>query len=213
MDRYPDQWIQLVGNWEARHLGGPGFEKRKQEIDPLNATGRKTLQRWAATDHARIAVAVRSARGTPVLATHAGLSFEFWSQELEGTTDVADAAQRLNALLHDDRSTVFRTGKMYSPSRSGEPVGPVWARAGDEVWASWIGQPMPFGQIHGHTSPYFWGQNRWSAEVVEDLKKRARLFRKQRHVWFDQGDHHIVGIDPGLGIRPRGDELWACRLT
>ncbi len=203
----PGRWVQLVGNWEARHVGGPVFGHRRRDRVELPEPAVKRLQAWWKTGTMVTAATVRSERGGEALITHAGVGREFWLTALKGERDVRACAQRLGELAVTRPGVVFRPGLMLDGSLAKGAPGPVWAEAAREVWASWAGHHMPFHQIHGHTAPYYFRGQRWHPEVPESLREHATLYEQERHVWWTDGDHRIVGIDPGLGMKPRAGDL------
>jgi hypothetical protein len=210
--RYPGRWLQLIGNWEAQFLGGPAFVRSgaATPVDPAAAAGVRRL--WAER-RLHPAVGVASGSGIDVLITHAGLSREFWRCELGAPASAADAARELAVLARRDRGVLFRPGALLAETPVAGPAGPLWAVASTEVWPSWLEEAPPFGQVHGHTSPYFFGGRRWNDEVTDAVRQRSRVIAERRHIWFDAAPgRRIVGIDPGLGRRPRGGELHALLL-
>ena len=46
MQTNPGRWIQLLGNWEARHLGGTNFASPQRDRQPLAPASIATLRRW-----------------------------------------------------------------------------------------------------------------------------------------------------------------------
>ena len=180
----------------------------------MDAASANALRRWTEGGFARLAVALSTARRGPVLVTHAGLTAGYWEEELGAPDDPAVAAEALNRLLVDDPRRAFRPGAMLGGAGWAGPPGPAWAMAGAEVYPSWLDRagPSPFGQVHGHTSPYFFGGRRWSDDVPPRVSARARVNEERRHVWLEVGGRPFVGVDPGLGRRLRGDELHALVL-
>ncbi len=208
MTRNPGQWVQLIGNWEARHLGGPRFSHDRRDRVPLPARSIHLLESWWRDGRALTAIALRSSRNVPVLVTHAGLTRQFWTVELGSEPSASRCAARLNTLAHVRRNVAFRPGRMLCDPRASGPPGPVWAMAAEEVWPSWDMHPMPFHQVHGHTSPYFFRARRWSSEIPAPLRDRAVLHTGPRHIWWtSHSGHRIIGIDPGLGPRPQLHDL------
>lgn len=208
MQRNSDRWFQLLGNWESRHLGGPAFTSPRRDRVELPSSAQATLRRWVNDDSARIALAFRSSRGGEALVTHAGLTREFWEHELSSSPSAQECAWRLNIALGREPDRVFRPGEMLVRV-SRDPPGPVWASAA-EVWTSWELHAQPFNQVHGHTNPYFYGRRQWAPEMPEHLRAEARVDEALRHTaWTDRAGRRIVTIDPGLGSRPRANDLHA----
>ncbi len=66
---------------------------------------------------------------------------------------------------------------------------------------------MPFHQVHGHTSGFMWGKGAWYDGYAGDLVGHVTPKQECRHVWFEEGDKRIVGIDPGLWPRSKPGDL------
>jgi hypothetical protein len=210
----PRRWFQLIGNWEARYLGGPEFTSARRDRVPLPEAARTTLRRWVEDGSAQVAVAVRSRAGREALVTHAGLTRGFWQGLLHAKPSAQECAAWLNVGLRGYEEVVFRPGSMLGGflGCGGAAPGPVWASA-MEVWTSWAGHPQPFHQVHGHTNPYYFRGARWTDEMPLHIRASARINHDLRHVWWTDGGHRIVSIDPGLGSRPALDDLHPLVMT
>ena len=216
----PDRWIQLVGNHEAHYL-----RRRKQFSWPekLPAETISLLRDWWSTGRLRAAVAVRS-QDEEYVVTHGGVTRGFWRDVLGGPPGAVVAAQRINALAGKDDKALFRFGTLVG-DREPEPlVGPVWAAAGSELVASWLGHDLPFNQVHGHTSVYEWDAQRWHVDpavrrmTTRDLARQARHGRPARR----PADRHRPGpagprpgrvAVPGAGRQSASPTRLRCRLT
>lgn len=198
-ERHPGRWIQLVGNWEARFLGGPPFVKRGSIEDGVPSEVQAV---WTA-GHLIAAVSVRSQRGGEALITHAGLKHGFWSSHA-GTVSAPETAVVLRGLALQSPEVFFAAGSL-----AGSPgeAGPVWAKSGTELWASWEDVEPPFSQVHGHSQPYFFPRQQWDDDVPASLRSRATIDRTRRHITWRAGEHRIIGIDPSLGPSPRPKDL------
>lgn len=196
MEANPGRWLQLVGNWEGRHVGGRWFEARR-EVRPLDDASAARLLEWVDRGEMFAAVALDTTRG-PVLVTHAGLTLGFWRTMLRCQPDPALVARSLNAALVDAPSLVLDEG------------GPAWAWSTEELYPSWLGcgAPVPFGQIHGHSSPYFYGGHGVTRNCLPEIRERLQVDTRRRRCWLDIGGRRFVAVDPGIGRRPRGTELW-----
>ncbi len=195
----PDRWIQLVGNHEAFYL-------RRRQFSWSERVPRGTaavLRRWWTTGRMRPAVAIRA--GTEdLLVSHAGLTRGFWHDVLGAPTDVAAAADAINALARGNGRALFRPGTMLGWRRPDHGAGPVWAAAGTEVAASWSGHQLPFSQVHGHSSAYHWESDSWHLEAA--LRAAVVLDRTARHVVITLPGGRLVGVDPGHGAA--GRPVW-----
>jgi hypothetical protein len=186
LDATPRTWVQLIGNHESQYLGGDAFWPH-----PLDLDDALLLQVWWMKERLRVAAAVRTADGEELLITHAGLTVAAWRALGEPAT-AATAADLLNTrpeeLLWHDR-------------------GPLWAEAGSDVYASWLDarQPMPFGQIHGHSTIVSYRRRAWLCE--ERIRQRSTVDWDARHTVTRLGDRRFIGIDPKHGTT--GAQRWS----
>ncbi|GEM_PF-754204 len=200
VDRYlseqPDQWVQLVGNHEAQYLRDPAFEW-PERIDRSTAD---VLRGWWRAGRMRVAVAVPSTTGDH-LVTHAGLTSEFWRQELGGPSSAERTAYALNALIGTLDDALHRAGEMLGGGPPMWSAGPLWASAPNELVPSWLGVPLPFNQVHGHTAIHDWqrGVKRGAMDVT--FRTTGDPTTKIETTRLDGGD--IIGVDPCHGYEPR----------
>ncbi|AKU17418.1 metallophosphoesterase [Luteipulveratus mongoliensis] len=203
LNRQPEQWVQLAGNHEAQYLREPAFEWS----EPLDKASARLLQQWWTSGLMRAAVALPTVDGD-YLATHAGLTAGFWRDSLGQPSDARQAADLLNRLVDTDDDSLFRAGEMLGRPAS-TTAGPLWACAQTELLPSWMGERLPFNQIHGHTSLYDWHHERF--RVGADLAQRTVLEPGSAHETTSLDGGHIVGIDPGHGRGPR--QPWHAWVT
>jgi hypothetical protein len=174
----PHRWVQLIGNHEAQYLGARPFWP-----EPLADADAQLLRTWWLTDRLRVAAAVRTADGEELLVTHAGLTAAAW-RELDGPVTAATAADLLNTrpegLLFHDR-------------------GPLWAEADTHLYPSWLqaAEPVPFGQIHGHSTIVHFGQRAW--RCGERVRQRSTVDWDARHTFTRIGAARFIGVDPKHG--------------
>jgi len=205
----PGRWIQLLGNWEARHLGGTNFGSPHRDRQPLANASIATLRRWLTERQMRVAIALRTSDGREALVTHAGVTQWFWKLNLDSTTTAAAAAEQLDALRSRNPGVLHAAGELMG----GSPLkaGPLWATA-TEVWTSWTHIALPFDQIHGHTTPYWWRRKQWWDNTTDYMHANSTPDHDRRHLRCRFGDRHITTIDPGLGRSPRASDLQPLRL-
>lgn len=198
----PDQWVQLAGNHEALYLpGAPQFHWSES----LSDGAADLLRHWWNHGQMTVAVGLATAYGD-LLVTHAGLTTGLWNR-LDRPTDVRQAAPLLNALPEKHPNWLWETGRMMNGGGSNWNAGPCWAEAGHEVYASWLhaeadGISVPFGQIHGHSSAYWWDKRQWSCP--RPVADRFVPMRHARHVKGVIGSRRFAGIDPTFGHSVRG---------
>jgi hypothetical protein len=211
----PGSWVQLVGNWEARHLPGWPWFGATREQHPLDGSSVATLRRWWDSAEMRVAVALETAVGQTLI-THAGLTGVLW-HELGKPRNAESAAQALNEVSLELPQIIARAGEMMSRHRNGDVVkirhlgaGPIWASA-SELWTSWTDEPtMPFNQIVGHTAPFHFNKNRWSPVEGTHPKLIAQSVPDAalRHVTHThQCGATIRSIDCGVHERAAADHL------
>lgn len=185
------RWIQLVGNHEAYYVDRELFDWSER----LDRDSVATLKGWWREGTMQAAIACE-ARGMEYLITHAGLTAGFWREELGMPSAAADAADGLNALIHTRRSPLHRPGSVLSGGSPRLDAGPLWASAGHELIPSWLTDPpMPFNQVHGHSSLFDWQARRYRcAAQVQDI---TQINEFAKHETSRVGEGFIVGVDPG----------------
>ena len=181
----PDRWIQLIGNHESQYLGGEAFWP--DQLDPDSAD---LLRRWWLTDRVRVAAALRTAEGAEFLVSHAGLTVEAW-RELDGPVTAGTAADLLNTRPAE---LLWSYG------------GPLWVEAAD-LYESWLrgGEPVPFGQIHGHATIVDFGRRAWRCS--ERVRQRSTVDWSARQTVTRVSTSRFLGIDPKHGRH--GAPSWA----
>lgn len=195
LTRQPDQWTQLVGNHEMQYLREPVFEWPER----LHAHAIETMRRWWESGQLAVAAVVESADGDH-LVTHAGVTGEFWESVLGAAPTAQEAAAALNSLAAQGSDDVFRAGVMLHGSVDDGPVGPLWASAATELLPSWLRRELPFGQVHGHSSLFDWGRNRFRASRA--IAAVTSVDPLARHETSHLSGGRIIGVDPGHGRTP-----------
>ena len=200
-----DQWVQLVGNHEGIYLPyAPDFPWSPRLTDGCA----DLLRYWWRTGQMRVAAGLSTPQGD-LLITHAGLTTGLWSK-IGRPTDVRQAVPLLNALPDEHSDWLWRTGLMFKGGDADWNAGPMWAEAGQEVYASWMhleteNIPVPFGQVHGHSSAYNWAKKEWRAKPR--VANRFRPVPRVRHLHGVIGSQAFIGIDPDFGRSVNGP--WA----
>ncbi|MFC7483767.1 metallophosphoesterase [Luedemannella flava] len=186
LDNAPHRWVQLIGNHEAQYLGGTAFWPH--QLDPDDAD---LLHGWWLKERLRVAAAVRTADGEEFLVTHAGLTVEAW-QDLGAPVTAGTAADLLNT-RPDDLLWHFR--------------GPLWAEAGPHVYQSWLqpDRPVPFGQIHGHSTIVNYRHGTWLCD--ERVRQRTTVAWAARHTFTRMGGSRFIAVDPKHGTT--GAPTWS----
>lgn len=200
------RWIQLLGSDEAEAAGlqpedsAPLPDPRDPATPGLRESDRKRLSSWWDSGRLRAAAAIRVAGHPSMLVTHAGLTHGLW-YELRSPTTPEEAVRKLGDTARTDRARFFRSGHAHGAPRS-MAAGPVWAMASDELYPSLtmgveLGTPVPFGQIHGHSSPYSWARGSWRA--AERDRTGLRLVRDRRQVVGTVAGQPMAAVAPELG--------------
>ncbi len=202
MNANPGRYVQLLGNHEDQYLGGQRF----YEQTPLAAGTIAKLRRWRASGALQVAAAIRTTSGESFLVTHAGLTrFNFLHQV--GTDEAGQAAKVLNGLMETRPKVIHAAGVMLTDLRSGL-AGPLWAETTRELYPGWIraaaiGQPPPYGQIHGHCPVLdFTGEPIYP--LPADLVRLAVVDRTRRHISVTIGGRRFINVDPGFDDRQPG---------
>lgn len=205
MTTQPDQWVQLVGNHEALYLPGASRFSWHQH---LSYAGADLLNRWWDDGRLRVACGVATAQHGDLLVTHAGLTAGLW-RTMGRPMNVRHTVPALNELKDTNPGALWASGRMLGGNTNWD-AGPCWAEASAEVYTSWLleerdGDPVPFGQVHGHSSAYWWDQNKWNSSAM--VRTRFIPNRRDRHLTGVIGGRWFAGIDPNHGTRPANS--WA----
>ncbi len=210
------RWVQLLGNWDSRMIGGCWFTSpTRGEPDP-DAEDRIAM--WYRAGFASHAAAVTTHGGKTAVITHAGVAAPFWRQALAATRDPVDAIVRINALPLE---VIHRPGRMLGfgeaaidvddgypedpdelDAGTAAPVGPIWADT-DELWSSWLHIESPWPQVHGHTSAWF--RNDWSEHAPADALPYATRNRELRHT------RYVTARGTGFPLIGIDCSVWAAR--
>lgn len=197
----PERWIQLAGNHEAQYLREPTFEWPER----IDARSAQTLNNWWGAGLMRCAAALHTAYGD-FLVTHAGLTSGFW-HAVGQPGSVDDAALAINGLIRAESPALFHAGAMlgFEPTFT---AGPLWAAAASELVPSLLAEPLPFSQIHGHTTIYdpAAGVLRGDNAVVARTEIDLLAGHEFTNLSAPGGDVQIVGVDPSHTSVPR--ESW-----
>lgn len=192
----PRSWVQLVGNHEAQYLREPAFTWPERISD----ASAEAIRRWWDTGQMRMAASVTSG-AEQVLITHAGLTADFWRDILGSLPQAATVEAALNSLIGQHDAVLFRSGQMLGGGRADRRAGPTWAATATELVPSWVGQTLPFSQVHGHSSVYDWRERSFSGAGA--IAVRTTLDEQAKHATVTLTEGRIVGVDPGHGRRPQ----------
>lgn len=206
MSANPGQWVQLLGNHEAMHLGGPTFGQqingKMVEFTVADET-EKILTRWYASGQAKMAVAVERTSGEyagrHMLVSHAGLTRQTWAAIGEPLTAAAaaDTLNRQTALY------AFAPGWLLGGYAQGAgnaliPPSVAWASAAKEVYPSWEDRDSLFDQVHGHSGIYSWSNDSWYVDA--SIRARTETWKTKRFSrWTNLDGGYFFCIDQGLG--------------
>lgn len=218
-DQGAGTWIQLLGNHEGHHVGGPTFgENRdgKWHDFTLEEEAEKTLKRWWKSDLAHMAASVtRTDFDEPreVLVTHAGLTWHTWV----GIGEPFSARSAAVALNSQGSKWSFAPGWMlggYYKSRNGSVMPPsvAWASAAKEVYPSWEEREATFDQVHGHSTIWHWTKSDWFVDYsigAKTTRDGERRFTR----WENGNGHYFYSIDQALGSRPPEFPLEPLRMV
>ncbi len=194
--RSPGRYVQLWGNHDCHHAGGPDVSSRAS-CRPIPAAAASTLRRWWESRAARLAFAANTAEHGPVLITHAGLTAGLW-RELGSVACPFQAAARINALL-DDPVRAFRPGELMT-GVTDFSAGVTGALTGSELAASWLeAGAMPFTQIHGHDGVWSWADGSFRPGAPPEALAASFVDPQSRRSWVTIGERRLWCIDAKLG--------------
>lgn len=208
----PGQWLQVLGNHESQHL--------KQGISfwacDCNHYTVNTIQGWYDSRTARIAWALEDVvpqRWTDgnrplgqeeligsFLATHGGLTFPVW-KNLGSPRTATEAAE---LLVENSDWAMQSVGEAMGMQRFGV-VGPVWARAAGEAYNYWEiaarkdGETMPFGQLIGHSAPFYFSKDTWYGNTSMEFRRNSKVLKDQLRTIAFVANSAIICMDPGYG--------------
>ena len=199
------RWVQLFGNHEGHHVGGPKFSQsvKGQTVEwALSAESERTLKGWWGSKKAFMAAAVhRTDTNRDVLVTHAGLTRQTW---VGVNCDLASGVDWVAATLNrQSLRSSFAPGWLlggYYEARAGSVMPPsvAWASAAKEVYPSWEGRECPFDQVHGHSACWNWTNDQSYLEYSMTAKldkDRNRRFTR----WTNTDGTSFYCVDQGLG--------------
>lgn len=214
------RWVQLLGNHEGHHIGGPKFGQNTKGgwVDwDLSVASEKILKKWWGSKKAQMAAAVRRTdTETPrdMLVSHAGLTFQTWGAL--GFPEGAGATAR--ALNSQNLKLAFAPGWLlggyYKSSTGGmQPPSTAWASAAREVYPSLVDREMGFDQVHGHSTLKNWFSGYWWPDVPEDITNDIEALESRRFTrWTTKAGEKIYCIDQGLGAQEPHFELSALHV-
>jgi len=199
------RYLQLLGNHDAAHLGGPWRSPHLAQVHRSAPWGAH-LRRWWNQGRLHVAVAVAGA-GRPVIVSHAGLSAGLWQKLGQPTAPVA--ARLLNWRRGAPASALAAAthefaGGLLSGRKPTPYAGPLHAAVCAELLASWRHAPVgpDFDQIHAHASAWHWGAGRWEEGAAEWIRRGARRDAERRTCTIDVAGHEICALDPHRSAPP-----------
>lgn len=199
------RWVQLFGNHEGHHIGGPKFSQtvKGQHVEwELGSDAEKILKKWWGSDQAQMACAIRrtdTEKPREMLVTHAGLAFQTWAG-IGFPKGARNTAVTLNA---QHVKLAFAPGWLlggYMKSSGGnmQPPGVAWASAAKEVYPSLLSRHMGFDQVHGHSTLYNWFSQDWYCD--SDISLGIERWGAKRFTrWTTPFNEKLYCIDQGLG--------------
>lgn len=200
--RQPEQVVVLAGNHEDQYA----HHWRFGGVDKLEDRDADLVRSWWRSGTMRVAAAVRSSVGEELLVTHAGLTAGLWDWVGKPAT-AAQAADAVNGLIPDD-PRLRRAGVMLGEVAPDYTAGPLWADALVEVVMSWVeqvgasGEPVPFSQVHGHSSVFWFPAGKYRAGFPRMLRPVVHVDTVARHTVTRLPGARIIGIDPCHGRDP-----------
>lgn len=212
MERNPGQWIQLLGNHEYQHVGGPAFWRCNCSPEMV-----MILRHWVEKGTAvaafgadnlvaeKLSLSARDdwePKNSSWVFTHAGVTRNFWRNNK--SFKLASAfAEHVNSL---PVGKITEPGKLLYGGVSNFNAGPVWAIASEEVYDSWTKTGdvyPPFNQAVGHTTAYSWPHKNWyggkNATALKLFKENSKLNPEKRMVITKIGEQSLLlSLDPGF---------------
>lgn len=185
---YDNDFSYLLGNHEALYVGKTNFGW-KDKLDSYDAS---RLKSWFKEGKLPLMKAFTSKAGGDGIITHAGLTRNVW-KNLDSITNVEKLTRRVNT---SSNQSLFAPGMMLTGVKNVD-AGVIWAQAPQELIMPWVKKKdLPFNQIHGHSSAYWWGKNTFTMD--ETLLPEYFLDKDKKHLWVKTNNKYIIGIDPGF---------------
>ena len=186
-EKYDKQWVQLIGNHETNYLTTQDFGRweitleAERLLHELYEEGMFQIS-WSSMNNTH-------------LATHSGLTQEFW--KIIGSPTTASEAFQLLEKLDLDECNV--PGQMLGEF---QVPGCLWASSNREVYPSWEHSEKnlhDFIQIHGHTAPLnLYNMQRYSGYKEEWFVKANT---QSRTIWSEVNGYKFVSTDPSCSDR------------
>lgn len=179
----PRRWIQILGNHDLAYAGGPYIESwaPKNEMDPISAN---IVRGWLDERIVQLAAGLMTPDG-PCVVSHAGLTLPNW-QGLD-TRDWRSIVRALNNRVNPQLPNNTVTGLVYDGGRANTKADTLWASLVEELYEPWLAygqtEPLPFNQIHGHSSFWNYNANCFMDDVPEQWRQKITMdFTNRRSV-------------------------------
>lgn len=206
-------WIQLMGNHESQYFNGAAKFWRN-ECSPESAA---TLRRWLDDGRMLFSYLIPQDDAKPYMLSHGGVN-PFWYYRAEPlfhavqsgskTTEAILQQARVNRTpenfvewlnsMYGTPHFVARPGTMLRGGIS-RKAGPVWAESVREVYVQWRDGDVPFHQIHGHATPFAWGNKDFYPTTPDIIRRELEVFPQERRtLWKNLDGSEFHCIDNGF---------------
>ena len=194
----PTNWIQLLGNHEIAFFGGPFCTNWDKAVSQHSEN--LLINLWE-ENKIYIACGVTTFEDNNIkreyLASHAGLTKS--NLELMKTVSLQNVVSFLNKDI--GTNNVISTPGWYYNKQITLTADAQWAEVNQELYLPWLKEKsMPFSQIHGHNSPYFWLENRRQDTIVPEVKDVTHIDNDRRITVTSHSDgNKFYAIDWTMG--------------
>lgn len=157
-NKYPEQWIQLIGNHELPYLSK---QREFYSGARANKPTRKMIRELQSDKLLKSSYSFTDSQGQDYLVTHAGLTETNYDNfSYRNGLDRPNASQ-IDSILNNTPLNDMLTAGMMMYGRPNQSASIFWAECASELYYSWLTPEIvaPFHQIHGHSSVRQWGRN------------------------------------------------------
>lgn len=192
MRNNPGRWIQLAGNHELPYLSIHDAFFYRDRVDSQTA---ETLLKWKLEGLLLPSYAFESVSGEQYLVTHSGLTRMNYLEYGNG-----DALQTSLSINSQTWFTLNKRGNMFYGRGPVYKAGIFWAEGVGEVYPTWhkAPEPMPFHQIHGHSSAFLWNRDMFRFNYPAWFVDNLTIDRDNMRTVFSVDGGNFYSIDHGL---------------
>lgn len=180
----PDSFIQLLGNHDLALLDG-ALDPHWQIHDLPES--RPIVRAWWDEGLASLSVTLvpLDPDENDILVSHAGVGYHYWNHL--GAYDAEGTTKTLNALVGEPVPSFEIPGHLVT-GVDNIHADSGWALVGPEFQETWVGQQMPFNQIHGHATLIEWLGREYWPDVSQEVRDMTTVNWEDRYTLTSRPD-------------------------